>query len=91
MACLNMLRPDGRHVVTEAAVSALFEEGCNRYYAIHREGDDRSFRAVDQTMELGPCHAVRGEGALGGLCVLIFNQIADELMKAQTLKSGLCY
>ena len=73
VACLDMLRSDGRHVITEAAVSTLFEEGCNRYYAIHRKGDDRSFRAVDQTMELGPCHAERGEWPLGGLCMLVFN------------------
>ena len=73
VACLDVLRPDGGHVIAEAAVSTLLEEGCNRHYAIHCKGDDRGFGAVDQAMELGPGHSVRGEGPLGGLCVLVFD------------------
>ena len=91
MACLNMMSPDGRHVVPEAAVSALFKEGCYRYYAFNREWNDRSIGAVDQTVELGPRHTVRGERPFRGLGVFVFDQVVDELMKAQTLKSGLCY
>ena len=91
VVCLNMKSFDSCHIIPKAAVSSLFKEGCHRHDAFYREWNDGSFGAVDETMELSPRHAVRGEGPFRGLGVSIFDQFVDELVKAVVLTSGHCY
>ena len=63
VVCLNMKSLNGCHIIPEAAVSALFKEGCHCHNAFYRERNDGSVGAVDETVEPGPRHTVRGEWA----------------------------